>query len=227
LDADRTVILDDSEGHHVSSVLRRRPGDKVVLADGHGSVAEGRLVSVESGRVEAEVLSVRREPRPREDRGVTVSVAVVGKQAMDWIVQKSVEIGVRRFVPVETARTQARAKDLGGRVEHWRRISLQALKQCHRPWALEISEPTPLAVFVESEPRAGVVADRDGREIDEVASESGTSLVVGPEGGFTTAEGELLDRHGWTKVRFGAHVLRTETAAIVGAAMMVAREERR
>lgn len=226
-DSNRTVVLDSSEAHHVTSVLRRRAGDEVVLTDGHGSLAAARLVAVERGRVEAEVLSVHREPRPQQARGVTVAVAVVGNQAMDWVVQKAVEIGAERFVPIDTARTQARGKVGGGRVEHWRRISLQALKQCHRRWAIEISELTPLANFVESSRRAGVVADREGRAIDELAVEVGASLVVGPEGGFTADESELFSRHGWSKVRFGPYVLRTETAAIVGTAMMVAREERR
>jgi 16S rRNA (uracil1498-N3)-methyltransferase len=226
-DPGRTVVLDPSEAHHVTSVLRRRSGDAVVLIDAHGSVAEARLVSVAKGRVEAEVLSIHRETQPQLDQAVTVAVAVVGKQAMDWVVQKSVEIGVGRFVPIETARTQVHGRDSGGRMEHWRRISMQALKQCHRPWAIEIVELTPLPVFVESCVRAGIVADREGCAIDDVAVEPGASLVVGPEGGFTADECELFNRYGWSKVRFGPHVLRTETAAVVGAAMMVAREERR
>jgi 16S rRNA (uracil1498-N3)-methyltransferase len=221
------LVLDPSEAHHVTSVLRRRAGDLLVLIDGHGSVGEARLASVEKGRVEAEVLSVHREPRPEEAHGVTVAVAVVGFQAMDWVVQKVVEVGVRRFVPIVTARTQVGRKDLGGRVEHWRKISMQALKQCHRPWALEITEVTPLPLFVESQPQAGIIAGREGCSIGTVSRGIGALLVVGPEGGFSEEERELFSRLEWPLVRFGPHVLRTETAAVVGAAMMVAREELR
>ena len=224
LETARSVILDPTEARHVTASLRRRPGDEIILADGNGWIAEAKLISIKRRRVEAEVLSVRREPEPRAE-GVTVALAVVGSQAMDWAVQKAVEIGVRCFVPIETDRAQLRGKDLGGRVEHWRRTSMQALKQCRRPWAMEVSDVVPLAVFVGGRPGGGAVADRQGRSIGELPSETGSVLVVGPEGGFTSEEREYLDRPGWPRLRLGPHVLRAETAVVVGGAMMVARSE--
>jgi len=222
----RTVVLDPTEARHLTSSLRRRPGDEIVLADGSGSVAEARLVSIERGRVEAELLSVRHEPKPQRE-GVTVAMAVVGSQAMDWAVQKAVEIGVGAFVPIEADRSQLRGKDLGGRVDHWRRISMQALKQCRRPWAMEVADVLPLKVFIESRSGSGAVADREGCAFAELPRETLGLLAVGPEGGFTAEEDKLFERHGWPRLRLGPFVLRTETAAIVGAAMMIAREEDR
>jgi 16S rRNA (uracil1498-N3)-methyltransferase len=221
-----TLVLDPTEARHLTSSLRRRPGDEIVLADGSGSVAEARLSSIERKRVEVEVLSVRREPEPQSD-GVTVAMAVVGSQAMDWAVQKAVEIGVRKFVPLEAERAQLRGKDLGGRVEHWRKISRQALKQCRRAWEMGVAEVVSLRDLTESQAGVGVVADRQGCAIDELPDETGGLLVVGPEGGFTVEERELFDHLGWPSVRLGQHVLRAETAAVVGGAMMVAREEGR
>ena len=104
---------------------------------------------------------------------------------------------------------------------------MQALKQCRRPWAMEIADVLPLQAFVEYCSTSGAVADRDGCAIDELPRETGGVLVVGPEGGFTAEENELFERHGWPGLRLGPHVLRAETAAIVGAAMMTAREENR
>ena len=226
LESARTVILEPAEARHLTAALRRRPGDRIVLADGQGSVAEARLVSSDRGRVEAEVLSVGREPKPQTE-GVTVAMAIVTSQAIDWAVQKAVEIGVRQFVPIETDRAQIRAKDLGGRVEHWRRISLQALKQCRRPWSMELADVMPLRAFVEDRLMAGAVADREGCSIGELPPETGSVLIVGPEGGFTAEEKEYLDRRGWPRLRLAPYVLRAETAAVVGGAMMVARAENR
>jgi len=226
LESVHKVVLEPSEARHLTAALRRRPGDEIILVDGRGSVAEARLSSIEREKVEAEVLSVRRELEPRTE-GVTVAMAVVASQAMDWAVQKAVEIGVRRFVPIETDRAQLRGKDLGGRVEHWSRISMQALKQCRRPWAMEISDCIPLTVFVENLPGSGALADPRGTEIGELPVATANVLVVGPEGGFTAEENELFDHRGWARVRLGPHVLRAETAAVVGGAMMVAREENR
>ena len=226
LEAGRTVVLDPTEARHLTGALRRRPGDEIVLADGNGAVAEAKLVAIGSGRVEAEILSVRHEPEPKSER-VTLALAMIDNRAMDWAVQKAVEVGIGRFLPIEAERAQMRGRDLGGRVEHWRRIAMQALKQCRRPWAMAVTEVVPLTALVEgdSEQTGGVVADVEGSTLSELPKTAGNLLVVGPEGGFTAAEKQLFDRRGWPRLRLGPHILRAETAAVVGGAMMVARSE--
>ncbi len=226
LDSGKLMVLESSEARHLTGSLRRRVGDAVVLADGRGSVARATLVAIERDRVMAEVSSVDHEPVP-EAQGVTLAVALIEGKAMDWAVQKAVEVGVHRLVPFESQRAQRRTRDLGRRVEHWRRIALQALKQCHRPWAMEITDIVTLADLIDSEGGSGVVADADGRTIEDLPDDAGTSLAIGPEGGFALSEIELFDRHGWSKLRLGPHVLRTETAVVVGGSMMVARFENR
>lgn len=224
LEAGRTVVLDPTEARHLTGALRRRPGDEIVLADGNGSVAEAKLVAIGKKRVEAEIISVRREPGP-QTVGVTVALAMIENRAMDWAVQKAVEVGVGRFIPMETERAQVRGRDLAGRVEHWRRIAMQALKQCRRPWAMAVGDVVPLAQLVERSEEGGVAADREGCSIGDLPEGTGGLLVVGPEGGFTAGEGTLFDRHGWQRLRLGSYILRAETAAVVGGAMMVARSE--
>ena len=226
LEAGRTVVLDPNEARHLTGALRRRPGDEIVLADGNGAVAEAKLVAIGRGRVEAVILSVRHEPEP-ESEGVTLALAMTDNRAMDWAVQKAVEVGIGRFLPIEAERAQVRGRDLGGRVEHWRRIAMQALKQCRRPWAMAVTEVVPLTALVggDSEQAGGVVADVEGSALSELPKTAGNMLVVGPEGGFTAAEKQLFDRRGWPRLRLGPHILRAETAAVVGGAMMVARCE--
>ena len=226
LEAGRTVVLDPTEARHLTGALRRRPGDEIVLADGNGAVAEAKLVAIGRGRVEAVILSVRHEPEPKSE-GVTLALAMTDNRAMDWAVQKAVEVGIGRFLPIEAERAQVRGRDLGGRVEHWRRIAMQALKQCRRPWAMAVTEVVPLTALVggDSEQAGGVVADVEGSTLSELPKTAGNLLVVGPEGGFTAAEKQLFDRRGWPRLRLGPHILRAETAAVVGGAMMVARQE--
>jgi 16S rRNA (uracil1498-N3)-methyltransferase len=226
LEKGRIVVLDAAEARHVTGALRRRPGDEIVLADGNGSVAEAKLVAIGRGRAEAEVLSVRQEAEP-ESKGVTVALAMVECRVMDWAVQKAVEVGVRRFVPIETGRAQVRGGDRGGRIEHLRKISMQALKQCRRAWAMDVEDVTSLTLLVESETGIGVSADREGNTISDLPKKAGGLLIVGPEGGFTAEESELFDHLGWPRLRLGPHILRAETAAVVGGAMMVARDESR
>jgi 16S rRNA (uracil1498-N3)-methyltransferase len=205
LEAGRTVVLEPAEARHLTGALRRRPGDEILLADGNGSVAEAKLITIGKGRVEAEILSVRHEPESKPE-GVTLALAMIG-----------------RFVPMETERAQVRGKDLGSRVEHWRRIAMQALKQCRRPWAMEVGDVVSLPELVEGSGEGGVIADRGGCAIGELPDGVGSLLVVGPEGGFASEENDLFDRLGWPRLRLGPHILRAETAAVVGGAMMVAR----
>lgn len=226
LEVGQTIDLDPSEARHTAASLRRRPGDRVVLVDGEGLLADAVIRVVEKKRVEAEVLEVCIEDPPGGE-GVSVALAVVGNQAMDWAVQKLVEVGARRFLPILTERTQAGCRAAMGRSSHWRRVALQALKQCRRPWAMEIADVCRLEEMVDDE-RLGrdvVVAHPDGVAPFDLPAASGRLLVVGPEGGFSAAEVRLFSDFGWPRVRLGAHTLRSETAAVVGAAMLVAIDE--
>ncbi len=228
LEVGRTLTLDPAEAHHLTGPLRRRRGDEVVLIDGLGAVADSKLVAVGGGKVEVEILSVRREPKPLAD-GVAVALAMVGNQPMDWAVQKLVEIGVRRLLPIDAELAQALRRGRETRVDHWRRIAMQALKQCHRAWAMEVADIASLEELIERESPlgGGVVADHDGGAVADIPADAGRLLAVGPEGGFTAVEQQLFVRYGWPRLRLGDHVLRSETAAVVGGAMLVARQESR
>jgi 16S rRNA (uracil1498-N3)-methyltransferase len=228
LEVGKSLRLGPAEARHVAGSLRRRSGDEVMLADGAGTVATAVIQILGKGRVDAEVLAVRSHAAP-EGSGITLALAVIDRQAMDWAVQKAVEVGVRRLVPVISERTQIGIRDHSKRVDHLRRIAMQALKQCRRPWAMAVEDAVPLQTLVERESDSGgvVVADRNGSTAEDLPGRAGRVLVVGPEGGFTAAERELFEQLGWAKLRLGEHVLRAETAAIVGSAMLVARLEGR
>ena len=221
---DTVITLDTAEGRHATGPLRMRSGEEVVLADGAGHTAAARLAIAVKARVDVEVMSVHVAPPPR-GAGVTLALAVIEPRAMDWAVQKAVEIGVRRLQPIVTDRTQSGRRAVSGRSDHWHQIALQALKQCRRPWAMEIGEVQTITDLVADHEAGGVVADQGGVAIGGLARSCGRVLVVGPEGGFSSAEDELFTSSGWVRLRLGANILRSETAAVVGGAMMVAHDE--
>lgn len=221
------IVLDPVESRHLAATLRLRAGDRVTLCDGCGGIAEGVLAVVDSRRCELDVIARLPAGDPIAP-AVTVALSVLHSQAMDWAVQKCVEVGVVTLIPLVTQRSQLSAKASAGRLDHWRRVGLQALKQCRRPWRMEITQPTALErVMADRGDRQGLVADPGGMPIGEPGRELPDLLMIGPEGGFAAAELQLLQQYGWPTVRLGRWVLRAETAAVTGAAALIAALERR
>ncbi len=220
-----SVALEEDEARHAVSALRLKVGDSVVLADGAGNVARAVLRAVASRSIEADILAVRSEPVPA-GHGVSLALGILHSQAMDWAVQKAVEVGVRTFVPVQTDRSQLPGRAVRARHDHWCRVARQALKQCRRAWAMTVAGPVKLErLLAERGSGGGLVADPDGRSIGPWTDGAPHLLLVGPEGGFSPKESDLLAAHEWPRVWLGPHVLRADTAAVVGAAMLVAREK--
>jgi len=222
LAAGSVVKLEPAEGRHATGALRLAPGRDVVLTDGAGGVGSGVLTVVRRGRAEVAVGPVDHVPAPVS--GLTLAMAVLAGGAMDLVVQKAVELGVRRFVPVCCERSQFGLERAAGRTDHWTRLAMQALKQCRRAWAMEIAAPISLADLVAStEPSRGIVADADGDRLKAFEPTSADPvLLVGPEGGFSPEETSVIEAAGWPRICLGPHVLRAETAAIAGAAVVAA-----
>lgn len=214
------VALDDVETRHVRGPLRLASGQRVVLADGAGAVATGELGLPRRGAAEVAVETL--EHVPKKTTGLTLAVGILAGVAMDMVVQKAVELGVLRLVPVACGRSQLSDRRAAARAEHWNRIGRQALKQCRRPWAIELAPALTLTGLVDGVgAERGVVADPCGSSVTELRTGRDTVLLVGPEGGFTPEEERVIGRAGWQKLWLGAHVLRAETAAIAGAAVLV------
>lgn len=213
------VILDAVEARHARGALRLETGDRVVLTDGAGSVAPGRLFIERRGAAEVAVESVNHVPRPAA--GLSLAVALLAGPAMDVVAQKAVELGVERLLPVGCARSQISMKRAATRIDHWLRISRQALKQCRRAWSMELTQPLTLVDLLELvEADRGVVADAGGGTLDQLPPSRERILLIGPEGGFSPEEEGLINGSGWSKLRLGNHILRSETAAIAGAAIL-------
>lgn len=212
------IALQREEARHAFGSLRRRAGDRVVLADGAGSVAGAKLarcVRSDCIAVVDEVVTMV-SPLP----GPTVALGVLHTKAMDWAIQKAVEVGVAAFVPLLCDRSQGSHHCLSERLEHWRRVARQALKQCRRPWGMGVEGPLAMEAVVGGRLQPGLVADSEGSADPSGFRTHRMTLLVGPEGGLTHEEQEALAGAGWSTIALGPHILRAETAVVVGAAML-------
>ena len=214
--AGQRISLDDNEVHHLR-VRRAQDREIVELLDGTGLRGTGRLVQA-GKQWSVEVQSAHQESRPPE---LTLAVAAGDRDRFSWMVEKAVELGVTRIVPLATARSAGVAT--GIRDAHLRRLrrhALEATKQCGVAWAVQVEEPLSLDDFRGS-PLAGSgwLADRAGTPPPTRLGENALTVVIGPEGGFADAERTGLVAAGYLPIVLGPHALRFETAALAAAAL--------
>lgn len=214
------ALLPEATQHYLINVLRLDSGTCVQLADGAGRVFRGRLESEATGwRFTSPEPVEQADVRERE---VILLIGLLKPARFKWVVEKAVELGATRLVPVLTERAVVRpAPDkVVAMVSRWRRIAHEAAKQCTRPRLPDISAPTrwsqALAELGPDSTRliASVTASEPA-ESRHWSAEERIVLAVGPEGGFTTDEVAEALAAGFMPVTLGDYVLRAETAAIV------------
>jgi len=221
-------ILEGSEAHHLTRVLRLGPGDLVRLVDGRGGIAVARIVGEQGQAVALEIVETG---RPQEDRlPVDIIVGVLKGERMDWLIQKATELAVRAVHPVLMEHTVVRmdSKRASGRLFRWRQIARQALKQCRGLVAPVVYPVIALEEALSETPRSAakmVFWECEGEQDlvsawREQACAVPVTLVIGPEGGLSSAELQSCRGAGFRTASLGRRTLRAETAAIAGIAVL-------
>jgi 16S rRNA (uracil1498-N3)-methyltransferase len=228
LRAGSTVPLPEDAAHHAVHVLRLRPGDEVTLFHGRGGEYAGRIAAVDRLRVSVDVLA--HLPVERESPvALTLVQGVSAGEKMDFTVQKATELGVAAVQPVVCERSTGRL--VGERAElkrtHWRRVAVSACEQCGRNRVPDVRAVLALPDYCRSPEAEGVrllLSPRSELRLGAAAGRTAgpVTLAAGPEAGFSEAEEAALVQAGFTPVRLGPRVLRTETAAIAALAALQA-----
>ena len=214
------VRLDEDEAHHLTRVLRLGPGARVFVFDGVG--AEWECEVTRAGKRDAELQPIRQlDDAVESPRALTLAQALVKGDKFDWIVQKATELGIARLVPLLATHGDVRLQKGEERIEQklqrWRRIALEAVKQCGRRRLVEIAAPVEAAAFFAREPGGWLLSERGGSPPNEAPAPS--ALCIGPEGGWSPDEFAAAETHGLTAISLGPRILRTETAALAAVAL--------
>jgi len=223
------AVLSGPEAHHLMHVMRAKRGTAVVLFDGSG--AEFAAVVEQVRRREVVLAILRREEVDRElPLDLTLGVALPKGERQRWLVEKAVELGVARMVPLRTARSVA--QPVRQALARLRRAVIGASKQCGRNRLMQIDEPRDWPDFVAetSEAPFRLLVHPSGREgladiLPRTDRPDRVLLAVGPEGGFTEEEVSLAVAAGWRSIDLGPRILRVETAAILMAGTLSVREK--
>ncbi|HIY53779.1 MAG TPA: 16S rRNA (uracil(1498)-N(3))-methyltransferase [Candidatus Agathobaculum merdavium] len=221
------LTLHGEDAHHAGRVLRLRPGEAVTLCDGAGTDYDCVIETVEKEAVACRVqCSHPAETEPRQR--FTLCMALPKGDKMDFIVQKAVELGVHEIIPYVSKNCVSRPDKTEKKVDRWRRIALEAAKQCGRgclpqveavvtvEQAVERAAQCETALFFYENERETGLHDALSGGVGETVS-----LMIGPEGGFAPEEVEMAAQAGLRSVSLGTRILRCETAPIAALAAVL------
>jgi 16S rRNA (uracil1498-N3)-methyltransferase len=158
---------------------------------------------------------------------VLLAQALSSSEKMDWVVQKATELGVTEIQPIDTERSVARlsAERAAKRLEHWQQVAISACEQCGRNTLPLIHAPLDIMAWLQQMKQLPetklILLPQGATSLHAQAKPQGrVTLLIGAEGGFTQAESDSALLCGFTPIRMGTRVLRTETAAIAGLAAL-------
>ena len=208
------LVLPPGEAHHLR-VRRVSLGDRVAVLDGRGKEARGVLVARDRVAIEEVREDLEREPAVE----LTLYLGLLKGEKMDLVVQKMTEMGVARLVPLITRRCVPRPRP--SRVERWRAIAREALKQCGGTVLPQIEFPVSLEEVVLDGEGWVLWEGEKERSLPRVTTGRKVALAVGPEGGWEGEEVGLLQSKGFVPVTLGPRILRAETAALVGMTLLL------
>lgn len=217
--AGASIVPSGAQAHYLGNVMRRGVGDAVRLFNGQDGEWQARIAAIRKDKALLQVETQLRAQAPETD--LWLAFAPLKRDATDLLVQKATELGVSALLPVFTERTNTARVNL----ERLRAIAIEAAEQSERLSVPELREPVDLLGLVSGWPadRTLFVAVERSRSPGLRPMQGPVGLLIGPEGGLSHRDHEILmiDERS-VRVSFGPRVLRAETAAIVGLALLQA-----
>src|SRR5258708_3073084 len=216
------LMLDEDNSRHIVQVLRMQRGDQLQLTDGRGNLLTTTILDDHKKKCRVQILTVTQQP-PRE-RNVSIALSLLKNASrFEWFLEKATEIGVTEIIPLLCERTER---------QHFRQDRLQnilvsAMLQSQQAWLPVMRSPTPLAELMENPGQdqlfiAHCLEEQRVSLADFAPEARGSQLIlIGPEGDFSPKEIQLAMQCHFLPVTLGATRLRTETAGIVSATILV------
>lgn len=218
LNSGNTIELDNNAFNHSIRVLRLKQGAAIVLFNGEGGEYCAELSDVQKKKAYATVGQfVERECE--SPLHITLGQCISRGEKMDYTIQKAVELGVNRIVPLFSERCGVKLKQdrLDKKVDHWRAVVISACEQSGRNRIPEVEQPQTLENWLQEHQASLklVLAPTSTQSLSTLETpKNNLSLLIGPEGGLTDDEIKLAIKHEFTGIRLGPRILRTETAGL-------------
>ncbi len=220
---DRRIALDSEQSKHLRNVLRLQIGDEVQVFDGEGNEFLCLVQEFSSNKKHCllKILEEIKPEAPESDLDLTLAVAIIKGDKYDLIIQKAVELGVTKLVPIITKRCEVKMRPAEKKLERWRKIIVEASKQTGRAKLMEITEPFEFEEYIENAEGTKILfSERDGKSFSRIKSDKKMTATIGPKGGWEDSELEFAKQNGFQIITFGGRILRVETAVISIAAIL-------
>ncbi len=216
------AVLQEDEYHHCIKVLRHQPGDTISISNGKGLTGSATIDKITKREAHLKVLDVT----SHKPKNYELSMAVAppkNRSRWEWLVEKSVEIGVTDIVPLITKRSVRQKVNLIRSRKVLRSAALQSL----RPFHPILHEPEHFNKIIERQSDTGDIAkyiahyQKDNESLYELQESSSNAwILIGPEGDFTSSEIETASQKGYQTINISNNRLRTETAAVVACTIL-------
>jgi len=212
------IELSDTAANHVARVLRLPVGAPLILFNGKGGEFTATISTIDKRRVNVDIgifHNIEREP-PLQ---LWLAQGISRGERMDYTIQKAVELGVSRIIPLFTEHCGVRldGERLEKRIRHWQGVIVGACEQCGRNRLPQVDPALSFSQWL-TMPADGlrlVLTPEADHSLSQLAAPTGPiTLLIGPEGGLSEQEIELAQQSGYTGLRLGPRILRTETAAV-------------
>jgi len=220
------ISLSAEDSRHISKALRMKSGEKLTVCDGNGTDYECEIDSAAGDAVTVKVLS-QKTSETEADVDITIYQALPKSDKMDGIVQRAVELGAVKIVPMLSERCVSRpdAKACDSKVKRWNKIALEAAMQCGRGIIPSVSPVCSFKQAVEQMSADVVIMFYEGgglpiREMD-IKKGDKIAIIVGPEGGFEQSEVDFAKQSGAVIGSLGPRILRTQTASLAATAAIM------
>ena len=227
---EKEIVITGADVNHIRNVLRMRADEEVLIADGQGAEYRCKLTELGENEVRAQILW-KLDGNAELASAITLFQGLPKSDKMDLIVQKCVELGVDRIVPVSTKRAVVKldAKKEQTRLKRWKTISESAAKQSGRGVIPEVSGVMSFGKALEEAKKLDVLLipyeraehmTETRRVMGEIRPGQSVGIFIGPEGGFEESEVEEAVAAGAQAITLGRRILRTETAGLAVMAML-------
>lgn len=222
-----TLTLSLGAAHYLGQVRRVREGDSVIVFNGEGGEYTAKVLELKKEKLTILLLSYQAVNK-ESPLHLELAQGIARGEKMDLIIQKAVELGAQKIIPLFTERSNVKldAEKSEKRRQHWQGVVVSACEQSGRAFVPEVVLPLSLREWLQGFQGRGLTLSPDGKDSIsslEISSHQAFTLLVGPEGGLSEAEINQAKQKNFQPLRLGPRILRTETAALTAIAALQAR----